>query len=410
MNIRQGYVFSFEDALKIQPQSRLEKIINTLDLKPVLTKLNKPDNKSGPKPYPEYAMLNALIAMRLENMNGFTQLVERLKFDAYLRYVCGFEIFGITPSVATFSRFYARLVEEDCLELIFSSLVNQAEEMGLLEKIEPHKHSVGHCYRCDTTVEPFLMDQWFVRMKPLAEKAKEGSSEAEKISKTANELNKSFTASQESAYRIFEEVKLSLEEALERSKAAEQISILADSILEITSQTNLLALNAAIEAARAGESGKGFAVVAEEVRKLAEQSSKSVDEINIIVRDIQSNSNNIAKMITHINGILEDQTNSTSKTDKIFNEIASAIQNTRLRVKEVFSLSEIMEKNKNKIVEMISNLSAITEQTAAGSQEVSANITEHSKMIERLNISSSEMKMTAQELSQSVGKFTIKNS
>jgi len=79
----------------------------------------------------------------------------------------------------------------------------------------------------------------------IAEKAKEGALEAEKINKTANELNKSFTASQESAYRIFEEVKSSLEEALERSKAAEQISILADSILEITSQTNLLALNAA---------------------------------------------------------------------------------------------------------------------------------------------------------------------
>lgn len=197
---------------------------------------------------------------------------------------------------------------------------------------------------------------------------------------------------------------------LDSQKEVDKISKVSETISQISEQTNLLALNAAIEAARAGESGKGFAVVAEEVRKLAEQSSKSVDEINIIVRDIQSNSNNIAKMITHINGILEDQTNSTSKTDKIFNEIASAIQNTRLRVKEVFSLSEIMEKNKNKIVEMISNLSAITEQTAAGSQEVSANITEHSKMIERLNISSSEMKMTAQELSQSVGKFTIKNS
>ena len=52
-------------------------------------------------------------------------------------------------------------------------ILKDLEEMGLLEKIEPHKHSVGHCYRCDTTVEPFLMDQWFVRMKPLAEKAKE---------------------------------------------------------------------------------------------------------------------------------------------------------------------------------------------------------------------------------------------
>ena len=92
----------------------------------------------------------------------------------------------------------------------------------------------------------------------VADKAREGFMEAEKINKTANELNKSFAASQESAYRIFEEVKLSLEEALERSKAAEQISILADSILEITSQTNLLALNAAIEAARAGEAGKAL--------------------------------------------------------------------------------------------------------------------------------------------------------
>lgn len=134
MNIRQDCIFSFEDALKIQPQSRLEIIINTLDYKPVLEKLNKPDKgKSGPKPYSAYAMLNALIAMRLENMNGFTQLVERLKYDAYLRYVCGFEVFGITPSITTFSRFYSRLIEEDCLSVLFSSLVNQAEEMGLLD-------------------------------------------------------------------------------------------------------------------------------------------------------------------------------------------------------------------------------------------------------------------------------------
>lgn len=133
MYIRQGCVFSFEDALKIQPQSRLEKIINTLDYKPVLDKFNRPDNKSGPKPYPTYAMLNALIAMRLENMNSFSQLVERLKYDAYLRYVCGFEVFGKTPSIASFSRFYSKIIEDDCLKVLFSSVVNQAEEMGLLD-------------------------------------------------------------------------------------------------------------------------------------------------------------------------------------------------------------------------------------------------------------------------------------
>jgi IS5 family transposase len=93
MNIRQNCIFSFEDALKMQPKSRLEKIIDTLDLQPVLAKLNKPgEKKAGPKPYPAHAMLNAVIAMRLENMGTFTQLVERLSYDPYLRYVCGFDV------------------------------------------------------------------------------------------------------------------------------------------------------------------------------------------------------------------------------------------------------------------------------------------------------------------------------
>ncbi|NLU51187.1 MAG: transposase [Syntrophomonadaceae bacterium] len=57
----------------------------------------------GPKGYPYYALLNALVAMRLENMKSFTQLVERLTYAPYLRYICGFEPFGNVPSVSTFS-------------------------------------------------------------------------------------------------------------------------------------------------------------------------------------------------------------------------------------------------------------------------------------------------------------------
>jgi len=152
MNIRQNCIFSFEDAMKMQPKSRLEKIIDTLDLKPVLTKLNKPGEiKAGPKPYPAYAMLNALIAMRLENMNTFTKLVERLTYDPHLRYICGFEPFGTAPSKSCFSRFYAKLAKSDCLEILFSSLVKQAEEKALLDlssvaidasKVEAYEKSV----------------------------------------------------------------------------------------------------------------------------------------------------------------------------------------------------------------------------------------------------------------------------
>lgn len=152
MNIRQSCIFSFEDAMKMQPKSRLEKIIDTLDLKPVLTKLNKPGEiKAGPKPYPAYAMLNALIAMRLENMNTFTKLVERLTYDPHLRYICGFEPFGTAPSKSCFGRFYAKLAKSDCLEILFSSLVKQAEEKALLDlssvaidasKVEAYEKSV----------------------------------------------------------------------------------------------------------------------------------------------------------------------------------------------------------------------------------------------------------------------------
>jgi transposase len=134
MNIRQNCIFSFEDALKLQPISRLEKIINTLDLRPVVSKFDLAyGNKVGPKPYPAYAMLNALIAMRIENISTFTQLVERLTYDPHLRYVCGFEPFGTAPSISSFSRFYARLTESDCLETLFDSLVKQADEMMLLD-------------------------------------------------------------------------------------------------------------------------------------------------------------------------------------------------------------------------------------------------------------------------------------
>jgi methyl-accepting chemotaxis protein len=112
-------------------------------------------------------------------------------------------------------------------------------------------------------------------VESIAGKAQDGAVAAGEISNKASRLSENFAISQQSAMKVFHEVKDKLEQALADAKAVEQINVLADSILQITSQTNLLALNAAIEAARAGEAGRGFAVVADEIRKLAETSSKT---------------------------------------------------------------------------------------------------------------------------------------
>jgi methyl-accepting chemotaxis protein len=135
-------------------------------------------------------------------------------------------------------------------------------------------------------------------VQTIAQKSQDGSIEVAAISQRASNTKQNFKDSQQKALEIFLDTKGQLENAIDASKVVQQISVLSDSIMQITSQTNLLALNAAIEAARAGEAGKGFSVVAEEIRNLAEQSKDTVIEIQnitnkvtVAVENLSSNSN-----------------------------------------------------------------------------------------------------------------------
>lgn len=153
---------------------------------------------------------------------------------------------------------------------------------------------------------------------------------------------------------------------------AVNIGKITSAISNISEQTNLLSLNASIEAARAGAAGRGFAVVADEIRKLADQSRSASSDISKMINCIQMDIQDFIKMSENTRRYFNDRAGLISAVNRSFKEIQDALSSIINKEINVYDEVESLNLFKNDIIEAITDIAAIAEESAAGTEEVAS--------------------------------------
>ena len=193
----------------------------------------------------------------------------------------------------------------------------------------------------------------------------------------------------------------------ETNSSITEVDKAVELILSISQQTNLLSLNASIEAARAGEFGRGFAVVAEEIRHLSEQSAEGAEMIKNLAQTITQKSKKSVELADKVHSLIIHEQENVSKTQNKYEELSRDITVSVEEIKSIADKTDNLTDYKEKVIDNVQNLSAISEENTANNEEVNNNIDEITSEVQIVNDNCEKMNDMAKELEKSVAYFVI---
>lgn len=242
----------------------------------------------------------------------------------------------------------------------------------------------------------------------IAERAQEGAERADAIHEKAANAKESASRSKDTLMRQKDSIEKGLHDALEKVKVVSEISTLAESIMAITSQTNLLSLNASIEAARAGEAGKGFAVVADEIRKLAEESQRSTENIQKVTGQVNESVKTLAEdaasLLSFIDGHVMESIGLFETIAGDYNEDAGEVD---ALVTDFSATSEELLASINNITDTLDGISKAAHEGAEGTANIAERVSNVVHTVDSVNTSLKDANGIVGRLGDATAKFRL---
>ena len=232
--------------------------------------------------------------------------------------------------------------------------------------------------------------------------------------KTSKNMEEAESASQDTMIELSDAVQRTTDAVARIAKQIEttnesvdKIGNAASLIADIASQTSLLSLNASIESARAGEAGKGFAVVASEIQKLSSQSDSTASKIQEIITDLQNDSKETLEVMRSTEVLVREQYEKLAATKERFKEVGNGINVSKRGTDVIKGNAQVCDSSRVTVVDVISNLSAISEENAASTQQTTSSMQELNATINILAETAAKVKEVSDQLNEDMKYFKM---